>query len=170
VRAAEIACRQHRNLYFLLAGLDVTPDQHRRRKIEGMVRAADLSPRVLFLGHRTDVARLLRGADVLVNPSREEALGGALIEAIGHGLPCVATDTGGTAEIVPPGRCGFLVPREDHEALALRTVELVNDEQTRRTFARNARAHFDECFTLDRCAEQTAAFFDEIIEKHRRVD
>lgn len=165
VRAAAIACRQEPRLYFLLAGSDFTPDQSRWRKIEGMVSDTGLSGRVLFLGHRRDIGRLLRAVDVLVNPAKEEALGGALIEAIGYGVPCVATDTGGTAEIVPPGRCGFLVPRQDHEALAARTVELTRDESTCSAFRRNARAHFDENFTAARCAENTAAFFDEIIEK-----
>lgn len=167
VRAARIACDKEPRLYFLLAGLDFTPDQQRRRTIEGMVEKSGLEKRVLFLGHRRDVGRLLRGADVLVNPSKEEALGGALIEAIGHGVPCVATDVGGTAEIVLHGRCGYLVEPGDHEALADRTVELVRDEAARRSFAKHARAHFAENFTVTRCAEATAAFFDDVITGYR---
>ncbi len=100
-------------------------------------------------------------------PSMEEALGGALIEALGYGVPCVATDTGGTAEIVPHEHCGYLVKREDHEALAKRIVDLMRDTDTRRLFGVNGRAHFAENFTAARCAERTGAFFDEIIERRR---
>jgi D-inositol-3-phosphate glycosyltransferase len=91
-----------------------------------------------------------------------------LIEAIGYGVPCVATDTGGTAEIVPDGICGRLVPRRDHNALAKRTVELVRDVESRKAFARNGRLHFERCFTAARCADATAAFFDEVIKAHGR--
>ncbi len=168
IRAATIACEQEPRLHFLLAGSDFTPDQERRRKIEQMVADAKLDGRVLFLGHRRDIGRLLRGADLLVNPAKEEALGGALIEAIGYGVPCVATDTGGTAEIVPPGRCGLLAPRQDHAALARCIVDLLRDDDKRRTFAANARTHFNENFTVARCAENTAGFIDEIIERRTR--
>lgn len=167
VRAAERACAEEPRLFFLVAGYDRTPEEGRRRKIEALARSAGLARRVLFLGHRGDVGRLLRGVDVLLNPAREEALGGALIEAIGHGVPCVATDTGGTSEIVPDGRCGYLVQREDHQALAARTLALLRDEETRRRFSVEARAHFDENFTLEQCSTRTAAFFDEVIARHR---
>lgn len=167
VKTARVASREETRLYFLLAGSDFTPGQVRRRKIEGMVHEAGLSEHVLFLGHRNDVGRLMRGVDIVVNPAKEEALGGALIEAIGYGVPCVATDTGGTAEIVLPDRCGYLVPRQDYAALARRTLELVRDDATRRTFAKNACAHFAENFTATRCANETAAFFEEIIATHR---
>ncbi len=133
-----------------------------------MIQEAGLADRVLLLGHRDDAERLLRGADLLINPAKEEALGGALIEAIGYGVPCVATETGGTAEIVPDGRCGYLVPVEDHRAMAERTLTLLRDTETRRRFAAQARMHFAENFTVKRCAEETAAFFDEIMARRTR--
>ena len=163
VRSAAIACREEPGLRFLVAGMDSTPDQQRRRKIEALITAAGLSEHVLLLGHRTDIGRLMRGVDVFVNPAREEALGGSLIEAIGYGVPCVATDTGGTSEIVPQGQCGYLVPRGDPTALAARVVQVVRDRSASRAFRAAGRARFAELFTAERCAEQTAAFFDEII-------
>ncbi len=167
VAAAEIACRQDRRVCFLLAGVDLTPNQGRRREIEGRVREAGLSGRVLFLGHRSDIGRLMRGVDLVVNSAKQEALGGALIEAIGYGVPCVATDTGGTAEILPHGRCGYLVPRRDHTSMAARLLELLHDPEMRREFGRNGRARFAERFTLTRCAADTAEFFDNLIEARR---
>ncbi len=163
IRAARIACRAEPKLYVLLAGSDFSPNERRLTKIRSLAQAAGLSDRVLFLGHRTDVGRLMRGADVLLSSSKHEALGGAMIEAIGYGLPCVATDTGGTAEIVPDGRCGYLVPRYDHEGLARRTIDLLQDAEARQTFSVNAQAHFDAHFTMDRCAEETARYFEAII-------
>lgn len=166
VKVAQIACEQEQRLYFLLAGLDSTPGEERLHKIKGLIEAAGLSRRVLCLGHRRDVPRLLRGVDLLINPSKEEALGGALIEAIGYGVPCIATDTGGSSEIVSDGECGYLAPRRDHETLARRVVELLHDDQTRSSFSRNARKRFDDHFAATHCARETAAFFDDILMRY----
>ena len=170
VAAARLACAQEENLFFLLAGNDFTPNEQRFRKIKNLVESGGLLQRVLFLGYRSDVGRLLRSADVLVNPAREEALGGALIEAIGYGVPCVATDTGGTSEIVPHGKCGYLVPRQDPEAMAGRLIELLRDDEALTTFRRNARNHFDRGFTVPRCADETGALFEDIIARCNRTN
>jgi len=164
VAAAAAACAKEPTLRFLLAGGDFTANQERTRKIKDLVAAARLTDRVRFLGHRTDIGRLMRGSDVLVNAAREEALGGSLIEALAYGLPSVATDVGGTAEIVPDGQCGFLVPPGQPEPMARRILDLIGDEPLRRRLAANARRRFEEHFTMTKCVEQTAEFFREVIE------
>lgn len=163
VAAADIACRQEPRLYILLAGEDTTPDQSRRQLIERMVSERGLTDRVRFLGHRNDAGRLLRGADILINTAREEALGGALIEATAYGVPVVATDAGGTAEIVVDAQSGFVVPRGDDQAVAERALTLLGDATMRTRFGARARAHFAQCFTVATCASETAAFFDAVI-------
>jgi glycosyltransferase involved in cell wall biosynthesis len=163
VGAARVACAADPRVHFILAGADHSPGQERRRTIQSLVDAAGLSARVILLGHRDDVGRLMRGAHVMVHPAREEALSGALIEALGYGLPCVATDAGGTTEIVQDGVTGLLVPPGNAPALAHALLELVRDTERRRALAANARQRFLQNFTIERCADRTAAFFDEIM-------
>jgi glycosyltransferase involved in cell wall biosynthesis len=163
VGAARVACAADPRVHFVLAGADHSPGQERRRTIQSLVDAAGLSARVILLGHRDDVGRLMRGAHVMVHPAREEALSGALIEALGYGLPCVATDAGGTTEIVQDGVTGLLVPPGNAPALAHALLELVRDTERRRALAANARQRFLQNFTIERCADRTAAFFDEIM-------
>ncbi len=167
VDAARIACASDPHVHFVLAGADLSPGQERGRTIRARVEAAGLASRVSLIGHRDDVDRLMRGADVLVHPARSEALSGALIEAAGHGLPCVATDTGGTAEIVETGVTGLLVPPGDAQALAGAVLELLRDPTRSRALAARARRQFLERFTIERCAERTAAFFDEVMGRRR---
>ncbi|WP_257313134.1 glycosyltransferase [Geothrix fuzhouensis] len=73
---------------------------------------------VRFLGKRTDVARLMKGADAFVLSSAWEGLPNAVMEALASGLPVVATDVGGVRELVVPGRSGWIVPPRDPAALA----------------------------------------------------
>jgi glycosyltransferase involved in cell wall biosynthesis len=163
IEAARVACAADPRLYFVLAGADLSLGQERGQLLRRLIEAAGLSSRVILLGHRTDVDRLMRAAHVLVHSARSEALSGALIEALGHGLPCIATDTGGTAEIVQHGVTGLLVPPGDTLALARALRELVHDPERRHRLGCNARARFLQDFTIEQCAERTGACFDEII-------
>lgn len=169
IEAADMVRRELPCAFFMLAGEDLSDGQPRLAHIRAMVERLGLSRNVRFLGYRMDVGRLMRGADILVSSSRHEALGGALIEAMGYGLPCVATDTGGTSEIAPDGRCGLLVPRENPRRLAERAIELLRDHALRARFSRQAREHFANTFTVARCAEQTAACFMEILARRGRL-
>jgi glycosyltransferase involved in cell wall biosynthesis len=84
-------------------------------------------------GH-DDLPRAFGGADVLVLPSRHEAFGIVLIEAMASGLPTIACDVPGPSGIVDAGETGWLVGRDDTDALADALVEAVNrpDERRRR--------------------------------------
>ncbi|MSP81991.1 MAG: glycosyltransferase [Alphaproteobacteria bacterium] len=79
---------------------------------------------VRFLGQRNDVPRLLAGMDVLLHPSMTEAHPLVVVEGLLAGLPVVATDVGGTAEILERGRFGRLVPVGDSQAMADALAEL----------------------------------------------
>ena len=69
-------------------------------------------------GTRDDVAPLLRAMDIFVLPSLAEGSSNTILEAMATGLPVVATDVGGNAELVQPGWSGALVPPRSPELLA----------------------------------------------------
>ncbi|MBB1075273.1 TIGR03088 family PEP-CTERM/XrtA system glycosyltransferase [Rhodoferax sp. 4810] len=69
-------------------------------------------------GGRSDVAHILRALDCFVLPSLSEATSCTLQEAMATGLPIVATDVGGNADLLAHGNCGSLVPTGDVHALA----------------------------------------------------
>jgi glycosyltransferase involved in cell wall biosynthesis len=91
-------------------------------------------PEVFLAGWRghEDLPQGLNAADLLVLPSVREQFGAVIVEAMACGLPAVAVDAHGPAEIVEPGETGWLVPPDDEEALAEALVEAVNGEEERR--------------------------------------
>jgi len=90
------------------------------------------SGRIRFLGARTDVARLLQGADLLCQPNTApEPFGVVFVEALSAGVPVVTSDAGGAREIVTP-ECGVLVPLCDTRALAAAVQALIDDPVRRR--------------------------------------
>ncbi|HEY7514757.1 MAG TPA: glycosyltransferase, partial [Vicinamibacteria bacterium] len=93
-------------------------------------------------GFVDDVRPYLARATVAVLPSlRREGMPTALLEAMGAGVPVVASRVGGVSEIVEDGRTGLLVPPGDAPALARTIGLLLDDPSLRRALARSARRY-----------------------------
>ena len=114
---------------------------------------AGLENRVHWLGYRQDVPNLMANATLLVHAAHQEPLGRVLLEATVAGLPIVATDVGGTSEIVQDNISARLVPKGDARALAIGIQELATNEQLRRKFADAARTRAAQVFNVKRSAE-----------------
>lgn len=125
--------------------------------------AAPLGDRVQFLGQRDDVPQLLEAADLFVSPSRNEGLPTVVIEAGAAGLPAVATNVGGTSEIVEDGVTGFLVPSEDPRCLADAVVAILADTDRKQRMGAAASTRIRTHFTLQAQARKTAAIYREVI-------
>lgn len=94
---------------------------------------ARLPDTVKLLGPRgrTEVAELMRQADVFVFPSFFEGLAQVQIEAMAAGLPLIATEEAGAGDLIEEGTNGFLVPSGDAESLGARMAELAGDADLR---------------------------------------
>ena len=90
--------------------------------------ADELAVDVRFLGRRTDIAALLASADVCVLPSLTEGQSNAVMEAMAAGKAVVATNVGGTGELLRDGR-GILVPPADAQALARALSRVLQDPE-----------------------------------------
>ncbi len=92
-----------------------------------MVQKLSLTPSVSFLGHRDDIPDLLACLDIFVLPSHSEGISRSLLEAMAGGLPVIATEVGGTPEVVQHEVNGLLVPVKDPQALAQALIRLLAD-------------------------------------------
>ena len=110
---------------------------------------------VRLLGARDDVADLLAAADVAASASSWEGQPVFVQEALRAGVPVVATDAGGTAEVT--GAAAELVAVGDAPALAAALDALLLDPQERRAAARRARARAAELPTAEQALAQVVA-------------
>jgi len=107
---------------------------------------------VRLLGHRDDVAEVLRGFDVFALPSLNEGISNTILEAMATGLPVVASRVGGNPELVDDGRTGALVPPGDAAALAAALGHYLAADDLRREHGRTALAAARERFGTDAMA------------------
>ncbi|MCG8613803.1 MAG: glycosyltransferase, partial [Pseudomonadales bacterium] len=101
-----------------LCSLTLVGDGSCRSALERQVIDAGLDNWVTFLGSRSDIPELLRGSNCFVLPSEAEGISNTVLEAMATGLPVIATDVGGNADLILPYQTGILVPAKDASALA----------------------------------------------------
>jgi len=108
-------------------------------KDEDLLRAeaADL-PNVRFIGRVDNVAQYYAALDVLVFPSRSEALGSSILEGMSFGLPVVAASVGGIPEIVHDGETGLLFPCDEAKAFHAHLSRLLDSAELRQRMSRAA--------------------------------
>jgi glycosyltransferase involved in cell wall biosynthesis len=103
------------------------------QSLRSQAESLDLAGRVAFLGQRDDVPEILSLLDVLVQPNRgPEGLGRSVLEAMASGVPVIAVDRWGPAEIVADGQTGLLAPWLDVPALAECMERLGRDPDLRK--------------------------------------
>ena len=130
-----------------------------------MAKAATLgvADRVRWLGHRDDVPALLAAADLFVLPSLNEGLPLAAMEAMLAGVPIVATDAGGTGEIVRDGVTGVLVPPGDPHALSAAIQALLSDRSRAARLAIAARELIEREHSAAAMVAETSRLYEELL-------
>ncbi len=141
---------------FLIVGDTLFPeDAGRTDALRRRIKEAGLEDRIRLVGLRRDIPHVMRGLDVMVLASDAEPCGRVLFEAMASGTPIVATNTGGTPEIVRDGLEGILVPPRDPAALAGAVGRLINDPGLRADLGRAGVARIEADFTIERYIKRT---------------
>lgn len=140
-------------------------DGVRRERLESLVVSLRLSDQVRFLGQRTDVANILKAADVVVMSSHWEGLSLSNIEGMSVGKPFIASDVEGLHEMTQGA--GLLFPHGDDEALVKLIMKLHDDKSLYQDVA-------DACYTkaqqydISRMVEGYCDVYQELMSKNRK--
>lgn len=126
-------------------------------------RAAGLSDAFELMGERCDMEDLLRSARLFWLTSSWEGLPNVVLEAMASGLPVIATDVGGTGELVRSGQEGFLVPPDDADAFARHAVSILRDPALEMRLKAAARRRSLE-FSLPRMVAGTESVYARALE------
>ncbi len=137
----------------------IVGDGPERPRLEALARERGLSDRVRFLGAIPDAARLFRALDLFVLSSRSEGTPMVLLEAMGAGVPVVATSVGGVPSVVEDGVSGWLVAPEAPGELARAMSEAVVDADARSRRAAGGAQHVRRKFDYDSWIHQHDAVY-----------
>ena len=150
---------------FMVAG---RPLENRRtywRFLQRRTEELGLTKDVVFAGCREDMPQVMGAMTVYVQPSESEACPMAVLEASASGLPVVATDVGGTRELVTHGVTGLLIePRQPHQ-IAEAVIRLLDRPDAARSIGMAGAERIRRLFSLDACVAAHARLYSEVLGK-----
>lgn len=129
IQAMALLARDDRSrVRFSLYGptFDTAESKAYEAELKGMVRAAGLDEQFIFCGPSLNVSEVLRGTDFLLHPTPKEPFGVVLVEAMALGIPVLASNEGGPAEIVQQGENGLLFKSGDVSDIAEKLSQVLH--------------------------------------------
>jgi glycosyltransferase involved in cell wall biosynthesis len=121
-----------------------------RSELEALAHHGHIS-NITFSGEQRpeNIPGILKSTDIFVNPSYSEGLPTSVLEACAAGCAVIATDVGGTEEIILDGLTGFLIKPGDRQELTKKIGLLIRDKAVREIIGKNAQAYVMENFSWD---------------------
>ena len=167
--AALLILQRVPDVHLFVVGDELVGDGDYRQCLEARAAALGLSRSVHFTGHRSDIAAVLAGLDVVVNPSIEESASYTMVEALLMEKGVVASDVGGLPDTVQHGQTGLLVPPADPAALAAAVTELLADASRRHEMGRRGRDHCLRQFDINATVASVQAVYLQALQDSERT-
>ncbi len=155
------------NANLVLVGDEVPSSQGERARLNALSKRLGVENHCIFAGFRRDVPEVLKQADVLIHPAREEPFGRALIEAMAAGLPVIAAGGGGVDEVVEDGVTGVIV-RSASPGIWVEAIEkLYEDQPLRQQMGTAGRKRVKEHFTIEAHVADVEKIYEEVLSSSR---
>ncbi len=163
VAAAAIVLQSHPAAHFVAVGSYFADQAHYLSKLQEQIQLSGLSERFHLLDYRPDVVSVYRALDIFVLPSvKPEPFGRVTVEAMLQGCAVIATNHGGSPELVHDGVTGLLVKPSDPAALAAAIQKLLNDPALRSRLGHAAAASAKETFGMQEYGRRIADILDRL--------
>ena len=159
--ASRLRCPEQQ-IHFVLVGERYSMKQESQQLDESITQGFaeyGLSDHFHRLGFRQDSAAILRELDLLLHPARQEPLGRVLLEAAASGCPIVATDVGGTREIVDHEQSALLFPVDDAERAAEQVERILASPDLAGRLTRAARERSERHFDITAATRNLEQFW-----------
>lgn len=163
VRAAGLLKDRFPRAQYVLVGAPFPGNEHHVDQLRAMARECGVADRIHFTGHLDNPKIAIAACEVSVMASSTpEPLGNVTIESMALGRPLVATNIGGTPELVQHEKTGLLIPPNDPAAMADAIARLLSNPEAARAMGTAARAHFERELEFGRFFDHIRALYQEL--------
>lgn len=131
-----------------------------------VLQSAGVADLAWLPGERSDVAEVMRGLDCFVLPSVAEGISNTILEAMSSGLPVIAAQVGGNADLINPDVTGLLVPACDAVALGDAVLALAGDDGRARAMGSAGRQRVEREFSLAAMVGAYEAMYERLLSLH----
>lgn len=159
VRAAERILEKRDDVTFLCVGHGTS--------LERIRRMAGFSDRIICPGKRNDVESIVNIFDIGVMltdlEKHGEGISNSIMEYMALAKPVIATDGGGTRELVQDGRSGFLIPHKSDRLLEEKIDQLLDDESLRKEMGSRGKEIILNDFSIERMVAEHQALYEKLL-------
>jgi glycosyltransferase involved in cell wall biosynthesis len=162
--AAGRLLKKHPDLRFVAVGSYFADEVHYLDKLKALINHLGLDGRFHLVDYRSNVTDVYRALDIFVLPSRKpEPFGRVTVEAMMQGRPVIATNHGGSCELIQEGVTGVLVPPSDPQALVTAIERLLKDRSLGDRLGQAAAIYAHENFSLPRYEDRIRDVIDRLV-------
>ena len=162
IKAAKLVLKNKKDVLFLIVGDGPNAVQLKSLIPENEKRF------FRFLGFRSDVENILKMTDISVlctNPNKhKEGVSNAIMESLAFGVPVIATNDGGTPEIIEQGLNGFLINAHQSIELSEKMLHILNNIDLQKKLSKAAKHTIETRFTLDRMTCHYIELYNELLD------
>lgn len=133
-----------------------------RAEIESLVYKKKLNNKVIFLGYRNDIPKIIKMFDIFVFSSLGEGLPFVLLEVLASKVPIVATNVSGNNDIIKDGYNGLLAAPCDSEDLFKKIVKMINEKEKWDKYKDNGFELIKKKYTIEKMVRRTFKLYDNI--------
>lgn len=142
IKAAITILENEKNITFLCVGNG--DDKKYKRLVKN-----EYKNNIRFLGKQANVESIINICDIGVLSTYTEGISNSIMEFMAFGKPVVATEGGGTIELIQDGITGFLVPQKSPDLLSDRIYRLICDDKLRHYLGSNGKSRIENYFNLE---------------------
>jgi sugar transferase (PEP-CTERM/EpsH1 system associated) len=132
-----------------------------REQAQHVLNAAGVGHLAWLPGARNDVAEIMRGLHAFALPSLAEGISNTILEAMASGLPVIATDVGGNADLVAHGQTGYIVPAASPEAMAEQLLWLASNPDAAQIMGQAGRQRVLNSFSMQAMVSTYQGVYDQ---------
>lgn len=136
-----------------------------RPDVESLCNRLSLNSITTFTGYVRDIREYVPAMDIVcLTPNINEGLSNAIIEEMAMGIPIVATNVGGNAELILDNVTGMIVQPGDSDAIAQAILELYNKPMIRESMGRRGMERIRDNFSVERMIMKTQSIYRSVLE------
>lgn len=160
IEASKRVLKEVPNVEFLLVG-----DGSLRQRFENLAEELGIRQKIHFLGKRGDIPVILSSLNVSVLCSTSEGFSNVILESMAAGKPVVATNVGGSPEMVIDGITGYLVLPSNSDALAEAIITLIQNPNKAMTMGVEGKKLVQEKFTVEAMVKSYERLYKDLLVK-----
>ena len=164
IRSAAKVLSRNKNARFVLIGIGED-----KPHLEALSRSLGLDEKVLFLGYRSDMVQVYNSLDLVVQTSYTEGMPNVVLEALAMEVPVIATDVGGTSEVIKNNHTGVLVGPGKTEIIAENILNFIRTRDVFAKMAKYGKKSVVKNFNFDERTKKLSELYDFMNEKYKNT-